>query len=437
MHLLPLDTWRSIISFHPTHFWGIAGTGTEALAVDTGCESIVRQYAWQNSDAVGRVEIAGAIETAETRLREYLGHSVAPRYTTAMLAWPQYLDLSLTRWSAIGSDERRLSVQLPEGYIQAIGVEQLTNIQAAAAVVYSDSDGDGIDDLFTVTAATPAGLTDSKEIALYFAAVDRFNGADFTDAIGDRWRIQPVTVTLSGGNVTVKGAKWLLVKPQKYEGFTNVGANGLEPTTAANFVTTVDLYRRTTNTDGTTSSTSQAVIIWETPPGDDCCCGCTNTSTAYSGSPYDPAAVANAVARVGIRDARHGGVLPAESTYDATTGIWSSLNWSVCRPPDRVLVRYLAGYPLDNSGQMDQKWRVIVARLAAAELAQPICGCADANRALAYWQFDLARTAGANDEAYGAISAEDLENPFGTRRGAVYAWRQVKHLRQLRGIAPG
>lgn len=437
MNLLPLDTWRSIISFHPTHFWGVAGTGTEALAVDTGCESIVRQYAWQNSDAVGRVEIAGAIETAETRLREYLGYSVAPRYVTEMLAWPQYLDLSLVLWGGVGADERRLSVQLSEGYIQAVGVEQLTAIQAAAAVAYSDSDGDGIDDLFTVTAAAPAGLADTKEVALYFATADRFNGADFTDAIGDHWRIQPVTVTLSGGNVIVKGAKWLLVKPQKYEGFTNVGANGLEPTTAANFVTTVDLYRRTTNTDGTTSSTSQAVIIWETPPGDGCCCGCTNTSTAYSGSPYDPAAVANAVARVGIRDARHGSVLPAESTYDATTGIWSSLNWSVCRPPDRVFIRYLAGYPLDSSGQMDQKWRVIVARLAAAELAQPICGCADANRALAYWQFDLARTAGANDEAYGAIGAEDLDSPFGTRRGAVYAWRQVKHLRHLRGIAPG
>lgn len=437
MSLLPLDTWRSIISFHPTHFWGVAGTGTEALAVDTSCESIVRQYAWQNSDAVGRQEIAEAIEIAESRLREYLSYSVAPRYVTETLPWPQYLDLSFALWGAAGADDRRLSVQLSEGYVQAVGVEQLTAIQAAAAVVYSDSDGDGIDDLFTVTAAAPSGPTDIKEVAVYFAAADRFNGADFTDAIGDHWRVQPVTVTLSGGNVIVKGAKWLLVKPIKYEGFSNVGANGLEPTTAANFATTLDLYRRTTNTDGTTSSTSQAVIIWETPPGDGCCCGCTDVSTAFSGSPYDPAAVANAIARVGVRDAKRGIVLPAESSYDATTGIWSSLNWSVCRPPDRVLIRYYAGHPLDSTGQMDQKWRVIVARLAAAELTRPICGCTDANRALAYWQFDLARTSGANDEAYGAVSAEDLENPFGTRRGAVYAWRQVKHLRQLRGIAPG
>jgi hypothetical protein len=160
-------------------------------------------------------------------------------------------------------------------------------------------------------------------------------------------------------------------------------------------------------------------------------------SAAYSDSPYDPAAVALAVGRVGVRDARLGIVLPAESSYDTTTGIWSSLDWTVCRVPDRVFVRSYAGYPLDSSGQMDQKWRVVVARLAAAELAQPICGCADANRALAYWQFDLARTSGANDEAYGAVSTEDLDNPLGTRRGAVYAWHQVKHLRHMRGIVPG
>lgn len=437
MPLLPLDTWRSIISFHPTHFWGVAGTQTEALAVDTGCESIVRQYAWQNSDAVGRWEIADAIETAEKRLREYLGYSVAPRYVTEMLPWPQYLALSFSLWDAAGSDGRRLSVQLSEGYVQAVGVEQLTAIQTAAAVSYTDSDGDGIDDLFTVTAAAPAGLTDIKEVALYFAAADRFNGANVTDAIGDPWRIQPVTVTLNGGNVTVKGAKWLLVKPQKYEGFTNVGANGLEATTAANFATTVDLYRRTTNTDGATTTTSQAVIIWETPPGDGCCCGCSDVSTAYSGSPYDSAAVANAVARVGLRNARLGLVMPAESAYDSTTGVWSSLDWSICRPPDRVLIRYYAGYPLDSTGQMDQKWRTIVARLAAAELTRPICGCTDANHALAYWQFDLARTSGSNDEAYGAVSTEDLENPLGTRRGQVYAWKQIKHLRQLKGVAAG
>lgn len=420
--LLPLESFRAILGLHPAHFWGVAGTGTDALIADESCSPIVREYAWQDTGAVGRHEIAEAIETAETRLREYLSYSVAPHYTTETIVWPAGFD-PYGRWQ---------SVQLRGGYVQAVGVESLSMIQLAAAVTYSDSDGDGIDDLFSVTVATT--VTDVKEIAVYFAAADRFDGADFTDDVGERWRVQPASITISGGNVTIKGSKWLLVKPIKYEGFTNVGANGLEPTTAANFVTTLDIYRRTTNADGTTAATSQAVIIWESEPLTGYCCGDVNLSTAYSGSPYDPAAVAQAVARVGIRDARTGIVTPAEASYDSTTGIWSSLDWTVCAWPDRVLVRYLAGYPLDTDGQMAQKWRMIVARLAAAELASPICGCADANRALSHWQFDLARTGGAADEAYGAISSADLDNPFGTRRGAVYAWKQVKHLRQLRGF---
>src|SRR6185369_16921871 len=102
----------------------------------------------------------------------------------------------------------------------------------------------------------------------------------------------------------------------------------------------------------------------------------------------------------------------------------------------RVTVRYLAGFPLASDGQMQEPYRTMVARLAAAELARPICACDEANRELYRWQFDLARTAGSGDEAYGAVSAEDLNNPFGTRRGHVYAWKQVKNLRQLRGALP-
>jgi hypothetical protein len=56
---------------------------------------------------------------------------------------------------------------------------------------------------------------------------------------------------------------------------------------------------------------------------------------------------------------------------------------------------------------------------------------------LYHWQFDLARTGGADGESYGAISQETVNNPFGTRRGAYYAWQQVGNLFQGRGFAVG
>jgi hypothetical protein len=135
---------------------------------------------------------------------------------------------------------------------------------------------------------------------------------------------------------------------------------------------------------------------------------------------------------VGIRDARHGLLTPAEAAYDSTTQTWSSLDWSVCAEPDRVSLRYLAGWPLGSDGQMQEPYRTIVARLAAAELSRPVCGCDAANRELYHWQFDISQTA-RGDELFG-ISQENLNNPIGTRRGHIQAWKFIMDQQQLTGI---
>ena len=81
---------------------------------------------------------------------------------------------------------------------------------------------------------------------------------------------------------------------------------------------------------------------------------------------------------------------------------------------------------------MQEPFRTLVARMAMAELARPVCGCDSANRELYRWQFDLSQTA-RGDELF-SIAPEDLANPFGTRRGHVLAWKAVKNLRHLTGI---
>ena len=86
MNLLPLWTFFEVLGFNPWHCMGIAGTGD--LAVVTGCDTLIRRYEWQNSDATGSKAIGQAIESAETKLRDYLGYSVAPHYVTETFAWP-------------------------------------------------------------------------------------------------------------------------------------------------------------------------------------------------------------------------------------------------------------------------------------------------------------------------------------------------------------
>jgi hypothetical protein len=142
--------------------------------------------------------------------------------------------------------------------------------------------------------------------------------------------------------------------------------------------------------------------------------------------------VAQGVARVGIRDKKLGLLTPAEASYDTTTGIWSSLDWTVCTQPDRVTLRYLAGFPLAADGIMAEPYRTVVARLAAAELSRTICSCDIANRELYRWQFDVSQTA-RGDELFG-VSSENLNNPLGTRRGHIQAWKFIMDQQQVTGI---
>jgi hypothetical protein len=177
-------------------------------------------------------------------------------------------------------------------------------------------------------------------------------------------------------------------------------------------------------------ATAQAVLVWETRPWP--YWAVVNTPTTST----DPAGEAYALARVDIRVSIKGTLGIGQSVYDTDTGTWSVVQdlGRVWRPPDRVILRYAAGYPTEQ-GRVAAKWRDLIAHFAAAELARPICACEAANKQLYHWQYDLSQTDGNNDERY-ATSDDMLSNPFGTRRGQVYAWRAVMDAAQLRGFVP-
>jgi hypothetical protein len=332
--------------------------------------------------------------------------------------------------STRGADGRWLTVQLSEGYVQAVGMESKTLIEAST-ITLSDSDSDGVTDTFTCTTVALTTETNTDNIAVYFSTADRLDNEGATDA----WRIEPVTITINpGGTVTVRGRSWLVVKPISYEGVGNTHGvfSPIDPTVALNYVSTVSIYRRRTDGDGITTATSQAKLIWETFPFPNWggCCG--GTTMSYTGSSTDPASIAEAVARCGIRNSILGEVNPADSTYDATNLQWNSISWGICKPPDKVTVRYFSGFPLTDR-QMNKQYQTIVARLAAAELAERICACDIANRELFKWQFDHALASGMANERYN-VSQNDLDNPIGTKSGHIYAWKNINLLRQSIGI---
>jgi hypothetical protein len=427
MPLLPLDIWRQEIGFEPWKFWGCADG--QVIKDDSKCSGLVREYSWQGTDAAGRDDLRRAIERAEEELSTYLQYRVAPQYVeTLPLELPRFNDASMVRYRDVDATGRRVALLAPEFYITAMGVEQLTLIASATVaggtLVYSDEFSTGFDETFTIT--LPTTVTDPSEIAVYFSVGDRFDDL----AVGERWRIEPLQISISGGNVTIVGRRWLVVRPILYQAPT---LNAINPTNAANFVTSLDVYQRTTNGNGLTVDDCQATLQYESSDcggwGAGFCVGPANGST-------DPGTVAEVVGRAGLRDKTLGLITPAAAVYNATTGLWSSMSgcFGCYAEPDRVILRYLAGYPLER-GNMAKVWQQIVTMFAAAELKRRICACRDVNERLHDLQLDMALES-TQTERY-ARSQRDLDNPFGTRLGHIQAWKKAQDHILRRGFAAG
>lgn len=414
--LLSLERWRAVIGYNPWHFWGL--WHSNVAPVNSACNAIVHQYAWQAADAGGRQDIIEAIITAEHRFHGLTGFWPAPRYCKATLPFPQYPNPQISRLGYGGSDGRWISLTLPDKHIQAIGVEAVTVLSSAAALIYSDADGDGVNDTFTITLAVPT--TDAGKIAVYFAASDRLG-----ESRSEKWRV-PVRVSISAGTATIVGRSWNVVKPLLYE----TPQNDLQADDAANFVTTLEVCERGTEIDGTGEFDAQVTFIWETLPYPYWYAAPANST--------DPASYAYAIGRATIKNSRAGIIGIGEAVYDPVGAQWySNYGWNgsgVYRPPDRVEVRYLAGWPLQDNA-MSPKMERIIARFSAAEMSRRICACDAANREIYRWQFDLSRSGGANDEAYAYFPREKLNNPFGMLRGHVYAYDEAIDIAQFDGLA--
>lgn len=397
--LLPLDEWRRIMGYHPYHFWQLQDA-TRA-PVTSACDSLVFEASWQYADAVGRSDIQRAIQHAEDKLTDYLGFAPAPRMEYDEVPFPQYYDPRNTYLSSADAQGRWLSVNLSKRKIRDIGTLGVTAI-GDAAVTLSDDDGDGLSDTFTLSIATT--ITDPSQIAVYFASADRFDGS----GPSERWRIQPVSVSIASGTATIKGRAWTIARPVQYAG---VGRVALEATGDV-YAATLTVARRAIDT------TQQGEWLWEASPGAGC-----NT--------HDPSSYLSLPARYIVRNSDAGIVAGEAAVYDTDALVWGATAWPVAYAPERARVCYTAGY-FDGSAPMAEWMKIVVARLAAAELAAPICGCKVANRELARWQFDLALSGG-EGESY-QTSFEDLNCPFGTRRGQVYAWKEIQRITEHRAV---
>lgn len=414
---LPLDTWAKLLGVNPIHFNGVFITDRPPAV----CEQPWLQFSWQTSDRVGREEIAYAILQAEADIERHLGYRLLPQWEedewhdTVRPARKDLFNLSSTDIRGFAQ-----ALKADWGHMITGGSRVNELLDADAAIVYSDEDGDSYDELATVTVAVVAGQ-DPCEIRVFFPVS---NGMVATGA-EDQWEIRPVNVSISALVATITFRREQVTLPEKQLDIVpdadDSHLRGLEGTDDANFLTLVDVYR--TYNDPQT----QVLMMWESLG-----LGCVNCSGVGCAQCQYKTQTGCFTAR---GDIKQGLIGYRPATWDGTDLEFDPAALTVARQPDIVRLWYYAGLREKSLScsilEMSREWQQVVARYATAILDRMVCACTNVHSNVEYWQQDLA----IQGTEKLSVPSRLLDNPFGTRRGAVQAWQKVISSRSAIGRA--
>jgi hypothetical protein len=417
------------MGFKPWHFWQLAN---DKVPIVAACNTMLWEYAYQFTDGgkgAGRVEIRQSIAEAERRITEYLQYSPA-------VHWVENEKIQLPAYSRASC---QMLADLTEGKVKQIGTPSWEAVQELPLTATSgtppvtttnllDTDGDGIIDSVVISGvAIPAGVVNpTEELALFFLDADIPTG--FYDSDLKDWQIRPIsvkTVTNATPNtLTITAPAWLFVKPALYEGlFAQPGWNhgitgrdssgAYDPNVTTNYVSSIGLFKRVV------TNANKATLTCDDGCGNltsyDLCATSANDETGQvTLKPY------SATTGQCVPCGGYGGYGMSNWLY----GMWGSYYPALAVAKNTyVTISYEAGEKLKD-------WQMVIARYAAADLMRPLCGCEPQNYEVYKWQMDAA----IKDSGFSATSQE-LENPFGTRAGHIYAYRQYKRYRILKGSA--
>lgn len=402
---LSLDRWAAIIGIHPAHFNGVFFGDSPSV-----CQQPWLQQPWQAQDRIGREEVARAIAQAEADIEYHLGYRLLPdweedEWQLTERPWRKELvNLSVTDIRGMAQ-----TVEAKWGYFVSGGIRASTLIEAARPVAYTDIDGDSYAERAALTVTVDAGI-DPCEIHIYYPVSNPMVVAGDED----QWEIRPIDVTIVGTTAVILFRREQAVLPELFQDYfppaDDSHLRGVDGANNANFLATVDVYR--VHNDPQT----QVSFLWE-PFGTGCGCnnsGCVtcafNTQTGCLMLRSEP---------------RQSVVSYRPATWNATDEDFDAAEWACNRQPNLARLYYYAGWRDKRQPcptvRMDPEWERTVAYYAAALLDRPICECNNIRAWVDHWQKDLAIR---GDEGL-QVSSGDLDNPFGTRRGAVYAWKRV------------
>lgn len=405
---LPLDEWARIMGLSPIHFNGVFIPNRTPAT----CEQPWLQFAWQTADRVGREELARAIAQAEADIERHVGYRLAPDWEED--EWqPTVRPLRKDLFNLTSTDIRTFAqaVKANWGHMITGGVKASTLIDADAAIVYSDPDGDGYDEVATVTVTVTLGQ-DPCEIRIYFP----LSNAMVTATPEDQWEIRPISVSVSGAIATITFRREQAVLPELQLDISpdadDSHLRGVESDVNTNFLSVVDVYRVYNDPQ------TQVLMMWEgLGVGCDGCNGTGCSQCQYS---------TQAGCFTARGDIKQSIIGYRPGTWNMTTLVFDTAVLAVARQPDIVRLWYYAGLREKtltcSTRQMSPEWERVVAQYAAAILDRQVCACENVHANIEFWQKDMAMR-GTTEGL--SMPTRLLDNPFGTRRGAIAAWQKV------------
>lgn len=407
---LSLDRWFTIMGIHPFSANQLNGSD---LAPPSNCGEVWFQNMFQAPDQAAREDVADAIREAELKLASEFGFYLLPdwvedeRVNTVRPARPELFA------STIGNVRGQTkSIESRWNYVITGGRKTKTVIEAdvvANGATLSDQDGDGYTETVTITVnVAAAGVESACEVRVFYPDSENV----VLEAALDEWEVRPIDVSIAGDIATIIFKRWQIVGADQQE---RLDAEALDSEVDATYLSTVDVYRVWNDPQ------SMATLLWETGGVGGCssCAGAGCVACSFD-------------AQVGcfhVRDERRGMLAYHPATWDADDEQFNVAEFVNCRDPDQLRIWYYSGWQADGPSidcprvQIDPYFEKVIAYYAAALLDRDVCSCNNSERFVDHWREDLARV---GNEVSHQLSVEDLDNPMGTQRGSIYAWKQIR-----------
>lgn len=399
---LGLDRWAEILTINPLHFNSLYINETD---IEGDCPHLWQQYSYQDPTNVSREDVARCIFTAEQMIANYLGANL-------VYDWTCEEEHTLERARVVEGFNAPLNVRgqpksviVERKRVVAGGVRAVELIAANVTICFDDLDNDGYDESAHIQYNCACDDVEPCDpVPLLYPACDY--RIFYPGHGGDpAWEIKPYKVEITGApaQLYIYFYSWQVVQEEYVRGgFRKIELEADDDV----YLTGVDLYRVYNDVS------QQATLIWNSP----FCALCSGSGCAACSATEQAGCLI-------IRDSRRGILAYTPATYDAETLAWTHL-CSSDRQPDKVRVNYYSGLKTcDCHWQMSTNLENAVAYLAASLLDKDVCDCNHTATFINSWREDLAAS-GENLPSF-VLRGKEMIAPFGTRRGAIEAYRII------------